>query len=435
MQHPVLGRRALMAALLAGAALPVLRTPAHAQPAPRGFPQITGNVFTPKPKNPLAPPRVSEIPVPPFADSHAIWGATGRDDRGHIWFGVAAVNDHFSAHLMEYDPVSRRMTDRGDVLSALRSVRPLRPGEGQIKIHSRITQADDGFLYFTSTDEEGEQDDGSAPPKWGSHLWRLRPPDGAEPPKWEHLLEVPEGLTCAGAVGRTVYAVGLWDHVLYSYDTITAAVRRKPVGSVGGHMSRSLLIDATGHAFVPRVTKTAKGLSAELVEFSPDLTEIGATRLDYYADGQTPSEAHGILGFTFLADQSLVFTTGIGHLYRVTRDPARTAAVPAAGKATVEALGWIHPKGHSYTPSLFVWDGIDTIAAVGLPATGEWDWIVFDLKTRKSKAATLPQKLGARWELLLYGTHTRDDKGRFYVVGRLHRGAPRTPVILQIDAT
>ena len=158
-----------------------------------------------------------------------------------------------SAHLFEYDPGEPRMRDRGDVLSNLRRIDRARPGESQVKIHSRIIFADDGYLYFTSTDEEGEQKDGSAPPRWGSHLWRLRPYGNSD--GWEHLLAAPEGLTCAAGIGFWVYALGLWNHVLYRFDTAGGPVRRVVVGSVGGHMSRNLVVDTNGHVYVPRVQR------------------------------------------------------------------------------------------------------------------------------------------------------------------------------------
>jgi hypothetical protein len=411
-----MARRSVLSLLLAG-----LGGRAYAQIA-RSFAQLTGSVFTGVPARPLVPPGYTEIAIPPFADMHAVWGSSGRDDRGHLWFGVSAVKDHFSAHLMEFDPSTGQITDRGSVLAALAGVRPLLPGEGQIKIHSKFIQADDGYLYFASTDEEGEGEDGSAPPRWGSHLWRLRP---ESPAIWEHLLAVPEGLTCSGGAGRWIYALGYWNHVLYRYDTRTGDIRRREVGSVGGHMCRNLLVDGRGHAYVPRVTQSPEGLRAELIEFDPDLTEVAATRLEHYADGQTPAESHGIVGFTFLADRTIVFSTGSGHLYRVV--PHET------GPAAVLPVGWFHPKGRSYAPSLFVWEGVNAVAGTAQQAGGIWDWVVFDLAAGTSHAEVFPQGFGN--PVLLYGTLTRDNRGRFYIVGRRHDGEGRLPVILQLDTT
>ena len=141
------------------------------------FAERSGSTFLEAPADPYQSPRAKVIEIPHFPGAHAIWGSTGRDSRGHIWFGVSADGGDHSAHLMEYDPVRNEVTDRGDVISELKAAGLYKPGERQIKIHSRIVPADDGYLYFSSADEQGEEADGSAPPKWGSHLWRLRPGD------------------------------------------------------------------------------------------------------------------------------------------------------------------------------------------------------------------------------------------------------------------
>ena len=139
-------------------------------PSSRPDQNLTGTVFTPVPKDPYSTARVEEIQILGFAGENAIWGAMGQDHRGHIWFGVSVEGGDRSAHLFEYDPNSREVFDRGDVVSRLREVGVYRPGEGQVKIHSKIIQAADGYLYFSSTDEEGEEPDGSRPAKWGAHL-------------------------------------------------------------------------------------------------------------------------------------------------------------------------------------------------------------------------------------------------------------------------
>ena len=112
-QNRKLGRRLLLAAVrgaLAGSA-----TSRTAQCG------STAGVFTKEPANPHEVPRIREIAIPPFPNMHAIWGGTGRDDAGHVWFGVCAADAGHSAHLMEFDPATGDMRDRGDVLSALRA--------------------------------------------------------------------------------------------------------------------------------------------------------------------------------------------------------------------------------------------------------------------------------------------------------------------------
>jgi hypothetical protein len=419
----MLGRRLLLAGLGGG----TLVDSAASRTAPCGSAaRAAGGVFTKVPANPHEVPRIREIAIPPFPNMHAIWGGTGRDDAGHLWFGVCAADDGHSAHLMELDPATGGMRDRGDVLSALEAAGRLRPREGQIKIHTKILQASDGHMYFASTDEEGEREDGGAPPRWGSHLWRFLRLGG----RWDHLMTVPEGLTAAAISGRWVYALGLWDHVLYRYDTESGEVKRAVVGSVGGHMSRNLLVDHRGHVYAPRVRQAAGGaLSASLVEYDTGLDEVAATPLEHYADGLDPGRAHGILSFTQLADGSLVFTSSIGFLHRIV--PKRY------GAAAVESLGWFDPRGAAYTSCLFTWDGECHLVGPsdGAPfrssppaALHDWAWVVFDLRTRTSRAVAFPHGLGEF--ALLYGSDTRDDSGRFYVAGRRDR---RAPVILQIE--
>jgi hypothetical protein len=114
-----------------------------------------GTRYTPAPVNMNAAPSVAEIPLPAFLSAEAIWGATGRDASGHIWIGASDRGNGGSAHLLEYEPDSGTLTDRGDVISELKYAGLYRSGEGQIKIHTKIIKADDGYLYFASFDEEG----------------------------------------------------------------------------------------------------------------------------------------------------------------------------------------------------------------------------------------------------------------------------------------
>ncbi len=178
------------------------------------------NVMTSGPTAP--PPTVRVIAIPDFWGSFAIWGATGNDAQGHVWIGVTSNDDRGSgsAHLFEFDPVADVLTDRGNVVAELERLKLRRPGETQMKIHSRIVQAADGRLYFTSMDESGEKEDGSRLPTWGGHLWRLEPPH-----TWHHLAAVPQALIAAAVGGPYVYTLGYFNHVLFQFDT-----RIGPVG-------------------------------------------------------------------------------------------------------------------------------------------------------------------------------------------------------------
>src|SRR6185503_3191896 len=241
----------------------------------------SGSFFGPAPTTAAdAAPPARELKLPAFADATAIWGSTGRDLQGRIWIGVSANSPRMSAHLMQYDPEADVMHDRGAVVDQLKTAGLHRAGEGQIKIHSRIVTAEDGWIYFASTDEDGEREDGTVPPRWGGHFWRLDPDSG----KWEHLWAAPEGLVAASGVGRYVFVLGYWNHVLFQYDTTTGKTKRAVVGSVGGHVSRNFLADGNGHAYVPRLTRSPQGkVTVALVEYDADLQELAASPLEYYA--------------------------------------------------------------------------------------------------------------------------------------------------------
>lgn len=371
-------------------------------------------------------PQVARLALPPFSGAHAIWGSTGQDATGNIWFGVTAGSTSVpSAHLFQYDPPTDRFTDRGDVVSQLAAAGVARPGEHQSKIHSRIVEGPDSYLYFSSMDEEGEHEDGSKLPTWGGHLWRM----SLATYKWEHLLATPEALIAVGAGDRFVYALGYFGHVLFQFDTKTRDVRRVPVGSVAGHVSRNFVVDYRGHAYVPRVRANAESLGrrtlrVSLVEFGTDLQELKETPLEeeHYFD-RNPTTSHGITGLQEMADGSWYFSTHVGFLYRI-QPPARSASVDPAS-AEVTRVGWLHPNGAMYVASLFSSDRADTLLAlahniISEGATGKYSWLTFDMKNGVSRVApfTVPNMddlVVSRW--LLYGSATRDAQGNHYVVG------------------
>jgi hypothetical protein len=386
------------------------------------YEELTGSVFGRSPQHPSRSPDVQQLALPDLPDGKGIWGATGRDQRGHIWVAVSAESPGQSAHLLEFDPDVAAWHDRGTVLDQLKAAGVYREGEGQVKIHSKIVPAADGWLYFASMDEEGEIE-GSVPPHWGGHLWRIQP----DTHRWQHLLAVPEGLIAVSGVGRYMYALGYWGHVLYQYDTLTAASKRVVVGSAGGHVSRNFLADVRGHAYVPRLAARPDGtVSAALVEYDSELREVASTPLEFYlGDTASPQNNHGIVGLAYLADGRLLFTTHRGQLYLIE---------PKAGQpAAVVALGWFHPDGEAYAPSLFALDGDSLIAGV-TQRGGVYQWVVFELKTRIAGAFPLDTK-GLR-SVLLYGSVTRDNAGRAYVGGWAWNGTGNTrPLVLQIDPT
>jgi hypothetical protein len=379
----------------------------------------TGSRFLPLPSKPFEAPSIREIRAPDFVGANAVWGATGRDALGGIWIGVSAWSGGTSsAHLFHYDPKADTWHDRGSVADQLKAAGLLRQGERQIKIHSKIIPADDGWLYFASSDEAGEDPKSGKPPRWGGHLWRIHPRTS----RWQHLLAVPEGLVAASGVGRHIFALGYFGHVLHRYDTLTGEQKWVEVGAVDGHVSRNFLADADGHAYVPRLRRLSDGkLVAELVEYDSNLRELKATPLDGYLGGESPMEHHGITGIVYLADGRMAFTTHRGQLYVIQ---------PAAGApASVTLVGWFHPDGEAYAPSLFSFRGGDLLAGVTQRA-GRFQWVVFDLVTGIAGAFPLDTK-GLK-NVLLYGSVTRDDAGRFYVGGWTSRDGGEKPLVLQI---
>ena len=391
-------------------------------PTKLSYEELTGSVFLPPPKEPFRAPQVREMILPKFENATSVWGATGRDLRGHIWAGVSARSKGKSAHLFEYDPDADAWHDHGAVIDKLKEASLFSEGEGQIKIHSRIVPAGDGWLYFASTDEEGESADIDAPPRWGSHLWRIHP----EGRSWQHLFAVREGLVAVGGAGRYVYALGYWGHVLYQYDTVSGRATRVVAGSVSGHVSRNFLADLRGHAYVPRLRFGADGrISVALAEYDASLKEVFATPLEFYLGKGSLESNHGIVGLTYLPDGRMLFVTHIGHLYMI--EPRENE------RAKVTAVGWMHPDGEAYAPSLFSMGANHLVAGVARRQAG-LEWVVTNLSTRSSLSFPLDTK-GLR-KVLLYGSISRDNAGRVYVGGWAEserNPGDQRPLVLQID--
>lgn len=385
----------------------------------------------PAPTRPAGAPSASALPLPHRPGDNAIWGATGQDSSGHIWFGISTGGlKPNSARLVEYDPAVGRFTEHGDVMAALTTAGLARPGEQQAKIHSKIVEGPGRFLYFASMDEDGENPDGSKLPTWGGHLWRLSRATN----QWQHLLRAPEALIAVGAGGKYVYALGYFDHVLYQYDTQTARTARVAIGSVDGHISRNLVVDDRGHAFVPRLTSTgndpARSVQIALVEIGSDLRERHATPIapEHYLGSNRPTDTHGIVGLQTMADRSILFTTHAGRLFRVV-PPARPSQ-----PATVVDAGWIHPRGTSYPASLFTSDGKSSIATSARASNdpGPWDWVSCGWPTLVCTARPLvpEQSVPDVRRTLLYGSSTRDARGGHYLVGM---DANYRPVVLRVQ--
>ncbi|MFO1318855.1 MAG: hypothetical protein U1F52_04525 [Burkholderiales bacterium] len=363
--------------------------------------------------------RVRDLRLPALPDADAVWGATGVDARGRIWVGVSGKRFGSSGHLLRYEPDADRWTVAGRVLDALARAGLAAPGQGQVKLHSRIVAASDGWLYFTSMDEEGEHEDGTALPRWGSHLWRVHPETGI----WEHRLASADALIAVGAGGGSVFALGYWNHVLYHHDVVTGLTRRVVVGSSGGHVSRNLVVTANGRAFVPRVTEG--GARAELVEFDVHLQERSAAALPGYAMPGDPGANHGITGLALGPGHQAWFTTHTGKLFAVDAS--------SGGTARIIPLGDFHPAEGGYAPSLFLLDDGHTLAGV-VQQGRRFDWV--ERNVVDGGADSQPFDTPGLTERLLYGSITRDHDGRFYLVGRVDAAAGgHRPVVLQVLRT
>lgn len=384
---------------------------------------------------PAAGPRVTPLPLPAIPGAFAIWGSTGQDRRGHLWFGVTAGT---SAHLLELDPATGTFVDRGNVVDELQKTGVLRANEHQAKIHSRIVQGPNDYLYFASMDEDGESTSRVVNPTWGGHLWRLK----LGTYTWEHLRATPEALIAVAGGDRFIYALGYFGQVLYRFDTRSSEVRQVKIGAVGGHVSRNIVADARGHVYVTRLTGDIASpgtVAVTLVELGADFTELRATpiRNDHYinpADGvHGVNESHGLIAFQEMADRSIQIVTHQGRRYRIAPPTGVAGAPPSEAAAEVTDLGWLHPGGPVYSASLFTADG-RSVAGLSHTRTG-YEWVTCDAATRCTAAPFVAE--GIEPERLnrssLYGSSTRDASGRHYVVGIGPTAANQlAPMILQV---
>lgn len=378
----------------------------------RTFEQKTGSKFIPSRTNII--PDIQQVNLKRaglLSNSDAIWGATGRDDEGFVYFAVSTHGGPSrNAQLFKLQPDSGQISQQGDVIEQLSRAGLYQDGIGQNKLHSKIVQADDGYLYFTSFDEGGEAE--GVNPTWGGHLWRKR----ADSKDWEHLLHAEHALVAVNTNGRYVYALGYWDHVLYQYDTITQSLSRVTVGSYRQHVSRNFLVDEKGHAFVPKIMDYGDGIPvAYLDEFDIRLRQVESYRLVNYKFKGSGAKHHGIVGYASLANGDLVFTTHEGQLYRL--------YAARQGKEKLAAYGSIHPQGRAYVPGLFSINGKEHIGAIarGAGITGH-DWINYDLEEKEViSVGRLPLRKSRN--ILLYGSITRDNQGAFYIGGWDNRQA------------
>lgn len=370
-------------------------------------------------------PAVKEIAIPATDQEDSIWGAEGRDSRGHIWFAVSKHNrPNVSTDLFEFIPETNQIINCGNAVDQLKRLGLAKPDQQQMKIHSKIYEVD-GYLYFVSMDEKGEDEQKLIQPVFGSHLWRLRLSDNT----WEHLLTIPEAMVSIAVGGGKVYTLGYWHHMLYQYDIATGAEKHVKVGTCFGHVSRNVIADSRGHVYVPRCGLSAGMPTAALVEFDEQLKEIASTPLPLYYHS-TPNGSYGLTALQPLPDGSIAILTHNGWLTII--HPQEN------GPAKLEHLGWFHPDGPDMADSLF----LDKTGRYLMGAVMHWikypDWVTYDLQTGERTVAPLtdgdPEH--PSWERsYTYGCQTQDDQGNCYLVGFAIRKdkAETRPLLLQVN--
>jgi hypothetical protein len=365
------------------------------------------------------PPTFTEVELSAGVPAAAIWGATGRDNEGNIYFGLSNhTNIHDTAYLVQYNPTTGTSNVQSDTVSQLKKAKLYVEDMSQNKLHSKFFMAQDGYLYFSSFDEKGESS--TENPTYGGNLWRKLP----QSTNWEHLLATDEALIAVNLSGRFIYALGYWDHVLYQYDTITQRSTRIAIGSIAGHISRNFIVNSRGYAFVPRVETLPNGqVSAVLVELSPAMAIADLHPLDDYISEDGHGN-HGIVGYTMMKNGDAYFTVASGGLYHITES--------LTGGHEVNYLGKFEPQHrNSYIASLFSPDGESLLVGLGRNKNTEgYFWYIRELSTQLAvnyPIETIPNK-----GYLLYGSITTDDKGGMYIVGRDGRkqNAPR-PLVLK----
>jgi Laminin G domain len=371
-------------------------------------------------------PQVKVITFPDYPGAFAVWGALGSDLRGQIWVsGASHYTENQSAQLFRYDPNEETVTGVGDVLSELKRVKVYRPGEQQVKVHTKFIAGKDGFLYFATMDDPRQGYVGEEEPPWGSHLWRIKPGTSS----WEHLTKIPEGLIALAGNGTDLYGLGFPNHTLFRFDIKTRTATRIQVGSVEGHVSRHLICDYRGHVYVPRLKYIRPNDAAHtLVEFNRQLKQVGEYPLPYYQNGAA-QQCHGIIAYQTLLDHSIVFTTHAGRLFRIVVPTADTQP------SRLDDLGWFHNDARSYASGLYALSGESEVVGFA-QVRDQWSWVRFNLSTRQSTAQPFPLNPPQGWsagDCFLYGCSTRDDSGALYAAGGYRNAAgKRAPVMLRI---
>ena len=175
---------------------------------------------------------------------------------------------------------------------------------------------------------------------------------------------------------------------------------------------------------MPRVVREGSTtLKATLVELDAGLREVSSHPLPYYLE-RGLDDSHGIVAVHPDGGRGWYFATGKGRLYRVQPAPS--------GPSTLTDVGWYHPAGPRYIATMFRDQTRGTLhGAAMVPQTESrrFEWITRD---SAGGATVAPLPIGDATQFshptMMYGSMTRDARGRFYVVG----GMRYKPVLLQI---
>ncbi|MBW8191841.1 hypothetical protein K0504_12415 [Neiella marina] len=383
--------------------------------------EVLGTVFTPVDLNrEVLVEKISFSQLQLDAEMDAIWGATGRDDAGNIYFGVSSHGgQQGTSELFKYNPYSGQFKSLGDTVSQLTKLGLAPSDVKQNKLHSKIIAADDGYLYFSSFDESGESQRNLTLPTWGGHLWRTRPGSA----QWEHLLATEHALIAVQVRDRYVYALGYWGHELFQFNMVSGEVKTVSVGSDTAHVSRNFLIDQHANVYIPKVRETGDGLSyASLEHYDRKLNHVTSYIMPNYVS-KSWDGYHGITGYAETQNGDVYFVTQEGRLYRLDST--------TGGLDKLKELGFMHPKGNASIESLFSLDGNQYLGAVAR-AKGQKkaQWLTYDLNLKQATATTLPSIPSNR---LIYGSVTRDNEGHIYLVGSHWQGRKGKPTAWKIS--
>jgi hypothetical protein len=398
----------------------------------RSYEARIGTAFDTADSPPITGVAATEVELP-AEGGDSIWGALGVTAETDVWVGISGSGSK-GGQLLSLTAVDNVARSRGSVVDQRSPDQSPEANQNQKKIHSRIREADDGFVYFTSMDETGESWPDNRLPQYGGRLWRLRPGQEA----WEQVMTTPEALIALETTGRYVYALGYWGHVLYQYDTYSGGTKRLQIGSDCGHVSRNFLVDLREHVYVPKVVSKPGSTECRAEDMTVSLAEVSATMqlvaehaLPDYLGKSAAHHSQGITAYAYRQDESIVFSTMNGDLYHLIAHGGQPALILP--------LGNMLPETKSQVTNLVSLDGKSLLgAAVVLRGKQQkgLHWLVHDTRTIDTRAIpiNLPADLQQFKAMLLYGSGIRDGQGHVYVGGRIqHQNGRIRPLLLRLS--